>query len=104
MTYLPRPFQDFREKHNDVWAAYEDLASLCHQGPLDSRARELVKLGIAIGASAEGAVKSHARRALEQGATAEEVEHAVVLALTTVGFPAMIAARGWVQEVIEAKA
>lgn len=104
MTYLPKPFQSFRDEHQDVWAAYEDLAALCHQGPLDARTRELVKLGIAIGASAEGAVKSHARRALEQGAGPEEVEQAVVLALTTVGFPAMIAARGWVHEVLDAKA
>lgn len=103
MAYLPHPFRSFRDEHTDVWAAYEDLAALCHQGPLDTRTRELVKLGIAIGASAEGAVKSHARRALEQGATRDEVEHAVVLALTTVGFPAMIAARVWVNEVFEAK-
>ncbi len=103
MADLPQPFRSFRDEHGDIVAAYEELASLCHQGPLDARARELVKLGIAIGASAEGAVKSHARRAVEQGATAEEVEHAVVLALTTVGFPAMIAARGWVLEALHSQ-
>ena len=103
MSELPRPFRSFRDQHTDIHAAYEDLASLCHQGPLDSRTRELVKLGIAVGASAEGAVKSHARRALEQGSTEEEVEHAVILALTTVGFPAMIAAREWVNEVFASR-
>jgi alkylhydroperoxidase/carboxymuconolactone decarboxylase family protein YurZ len=33
--------------------------------------------------------------------TAEELRHAVLLALTTAGFPTMIAAMKWVDEVIE---
>src|SRR5918996_1108387 len=37
---------------------------LLRGGPLDPRSARLVKLGVAIGAQAEGAVRSHARRAL----------------------------------------
>jgi 4-carboxymuconolactone decarboxylase len=48
--------------------------------PLDSKTRALVKLAIAIGALREGAVHSHARRALEAGCTAEELRHVGVLA------------------------
>jgi len=70
-------------------------------GPLDEKARRLIKLGIAIGLSSEGGVKSHARRALEEGMTAEELRHAVLLAFTTAGFPTMIAAMKWVDEVID---
>jgi alkylhydroperoxidase/carboxymuconolactone decarboxylase family protein YurZ len=99
MVYLPRPFTRFREAHREVWDAYETLAERCHQGPLEERERELVKLGVAIGAQAEGAVKSHVRRALDCGYSQEQVEHAVVLALTTAGFPHMIAAREWAHEV-----
>jgi len=102
MTYLPNPFKRFRNAHPDVWSAYEELAALCHRGPLDERTRELVKLGIAIGAQAEGAVKSHARRALDAGWSKDEIDHACVLALTTAGFPHMIGAREWVQEVFAA--
>lgn len=101
MVYLPRPFTRFRQAHPDVWTAYENLASACHDGPLGERERELVKLGVAIGAQAEGAVKSHVRRALDAGFTIDEVEHALVLALTTAGFPTMIAAREWAQQVFE---
>ncbi len=73
----------------------------CHEaGPLDEKTRRLVKLGIAIGHQSEGATKSHARRALEGGATAEEVRHTVLLALTTAGFPAMTAAALWVEQVL----
>jgi alkylhydroperoxidase/carboxymuconolactone decarboxylase family protein YurZ len=63
----------------------------------------LVNLGIAVGAVSPGAIKSHARKALDTGASREELYHALLLALTTVGFPAMIAAIGWVEEVLAAE-
>jgi 4-carboxymuconolactone decarboxylase len=71
------------------------------RGPLDERTARLVKLGIALGAQAEGAVRSHARRALSEGESREEVRHVGLLALTTIGFPHTIAGLGWI-EVIEA--
>jgi 4-carboxymuconolactone decarboxylase len=101
MVYLPRPFTRFRHAHPKAWNAYEDLAAACHDGPLGERERELVKLGVAIGAQAEGAVKSHVRRALDTGFSQDEIEHALVLALTTAGFPHMIAAREWAHEVFD---
>jgi alkylhydroperoxidase/carboxymuconolactone decarboxylase family protein YurZ len=52
--------------------------------------------------SPKGAVRSNVRKAMEEGASREDVEHAVVLAITTVGFPATVAALGWVNEVLEA--
>lgn len=102
MSYLPEHFQKFRTAHPAIWERYESLAATCHtEGPLGERDRELVKFGVAVGLSSEGAVKSHARKALEAGVTAEELEHAIVLALTTAGFPAMAAAREWLAEVLE---
>lgn len=59
-----------------------------------------MKLGIAIGALAEGAVRSNVRKALNEGASAEEVRQVAVLAITTAGFPTTIAALGWVDEVL----
>jgi alkylhydroperoxidase/carboxymuconolactone decarboxylase family protein YurZ len=44
---------------------------------------------------------SQTRKALESGATQDEILHAVLLSLTTTGFPKMIAAMGWVDEVLE---
>ena len=44
---------------------------------------------------------SHTRKALEAGATREEFYHAVLLGLTTIGFPKMMAAMGWINEVLE---
>jgi alkylhydroperoxidase/carboxymuconolactone decarboxylase family protein YurZ len=102
MNYLPGIYRNFQQQFPEVAKAYEDLAGKCHDwGPLDEKTRQFVKLGTAIGVSSEGAVKSHARQALEEGATTDEVRHAALLALTTAGFPTMIAGLRWVDEVIE---
>ncbi len=69
-------------------------------GPLDAKTQALVKLGIAIGAKMEGAVHSHTRKALEAGCTPEEIKHAVLQATTTIGFPNMMAAMSWVEDVL----
>lgn len=103
MPYLPAQYRRFQKRYPKLAKAYERFAVQVHEaGPLSERERRLVKLGMAIGASSQGAVKSHARRALEVGVTAEEARHAVVLALTTVGFPTMIAASEWLEDVLAA--
>jgi alkylhydroperoxidase/carboxymuconolactone decarboxylase family protein YurZ len=43
---------------------------------------------------------SSTRKALGAGASPEEILHVVLLALTTTGFPNMIAALGWVEAVL----
>jgi alkylhydroperoxidase/carboxymuconolactone decarboxylase family protein YurZ len=37
---------------------------------------------------------------MESGASQQEIAHVVLLSLTTIGFPNMIAALGWVNEVL----
>jgi alkylhydroperoxidase/carboxymuconolactone decarboxylase family protein YurZ len=55
---------------------------------------------LAAGARLEGAVHSHCRRALEAGITPEEIRHAIVLSVTTVGFPSMMATLSWVDDIL----
>jgi alkylhydroperoxidase/carboxymuconolactone decarboxylase family protein YurZ len=101
MTYLPNIYKDFKKQFPEIARAYDELAVKCHGwGPLDEKTRRLIKLGVAIGLNSEGGVRSHARRALHEGVTADELRHAVILAFTTAGFPTMIAAMKWVEEVI----
>lgn len=84
--------------------AFEALSKTLHEaGPLGARERRLLKLGVAIGASSEGAVRSHVRKALAEGFSADEIRHAVLLSLTTAGFPQMIAALKWANEVLDAR-
>ncbi len=102
MTYLPDVYQKFQQQFPEIAKAYDDLALKCHGwGPLDEKTRRLIKLGIAMGLNSEGGVRSHARRALEEGITADDLRHAVLLTFTTAGFPTMTAAMKWVDEVID---
>ncbi|TMB45532.1 MAG: carboxymuconolactone decarboxylase family protein [Deltaproteobacteria bacterium] len=98
---LPSAYRTFAAEHPRIIQAYEQLGDAClTEGPLDRKQAELVKLGIALGAGLEGAVHSHVRRAREAGATADEIRHAIRLGLTTVGFPSMMAALSWANDVL----
>jgi AhpD family alkylhydroperoxidase len=101
MPKLPKPFLEFTRQHPAIAKAYEALGQAgAEAGPLDPKVRELVKLGMAIGGRLEGAVHSHARRALDAGATPAEIRHAVALAAPTLGFPTTVAVYTWVEEVL----
>jgi len=99
--YLPRIYEKFSGKFPEVLKDFKQLGQTCRAaGPLDQKVQDLVKLGIAVGANSRGAVMSSTRKALDAGAGAEEIAHAVLLSLTTTGFPNMIAAMGWIEEVL----
>jgi len=104
MRELPSSYRRFQEDFSLVWEAFDNLGKGCHQaGPLEAKVRRLVKLGIATGAGLEGAVHSHTRRALAEGIAPEEIRHAVLLAMTTVGFPQTMAALSWVNDLVESE-
>ena len=76
MEYLPDVYQHFERAFPHVHSAHQELAKACYEGgPLDERAARLVKLGIALGAQAEGpsapmhAVRSARARAAKKCAT-----------------------------------
>lgn len=101
---IPKRYKKFTEDFQDVAKSYEELGSAVHKaGPLDDKTRALIKLAISTGARLEGAVHSHARKALKTGCTAEEMRHTVLLSLPTIGLPSMMAALSWIDEIIEEK-
>jgi 4-carboxymuconolactone decarboxylase len=100
MAKIPGWYEEQRKRVPKVIQAYEALGEACRQaGPLDPKTQSLAKLAIAVGARHEGAVHSHVRRSLEAGATMEECRHVALLATTTIGFPSMMAALSWVEDV-----
>jgi alkylhydroperoxidase/carboxymuconolactone decarboxylase family protein YurZ len=101
---LPGPFERFTKEFPAVFEGYDAMGEAAHSGgPLDAKTRELVKLGMAIGARLEGATHSHVRKALAVGATPKEVRHATVLAITTLGLPTTVMAFTWVDDVLQGK-
>lgn len=96
---LPQTFKDFIHRYPELGHAHEEVARAVEgYGPLSPKQCELVKIGICIGAGLESALRSHVRRALQHGATKEEIEQAVLLAMNTCGFPRTVAAWQWAQE------
>ena len=101
MGRLPKRFEQFMETHPDIGRAYNDLGkAVSKAGPLDAKTCALVKIWICIGSRQEGGARSNARKALEAGATPEEIRHAAIQATTSIGFASMMAGLTWVEDVI----
>lgn len=85
-------------------SALENLGSAVRDaGPLEGKTVELIQLAGAAAAQSEGAVHSHTRRAIQEGATPLEVYHTLLLLISTIGFPRVSAAMNWAQDVLGKK-
>jgi alkylhydroperoxidase/carboxymuconolactone decarboxylase family protein YurZ len=94
-------YQRLRKQHPDYFDAVEALGKAVRKaGPLEQQVVQLVQLGAAAAIRSEGAVHSHVRRALEAGATAEQIHHALLSLTSTIGFPTVVAALSWADDVI----
>jgi 4-carboxymuconolactone decarboxylase len=103
--HLPDVYVSFRQRFADVAHQQDALArAVDDAGPLDEKTTRLVKLGIAIGSQADGAVRSNVRKALAAGASEAEIEQVILFGITTRGFPATVAAWKWMNEVVEEQA
>lgn len=99
---LPAAAGNLAAARPEIWQAFADLGAVCADaGPIAGSTRHLVKLALAIGVASEGAVHSHARRALEDGVGPEELKHVALLAIPTIGFPRAIAALSWIEDVTD---
>ncbi len=98
---LPEHFQSFVKEYPDVWEAHQRLSEACAEsGPLDRKTRELIKVGISGAANQITALQRHAVMAVQAGATHEEVYQAILLLITTIGFPRASAALQWARNAL----
>lgn len=96
----PKHWNRLAKLYPDYTAAVEHLGeTVRNAGPLEPKVAELIQLAAAAAVHSEGAVHSHARRAQKAGATPEEVQHAILLLTSTIGFPAVAAALSWIDDV-----
>ena len=99
---LPATFMAFVQKYPALGSAHEAIAKAVDAaGPLDSKTCSLIKIGLSAGAGLESATRSHVRRAMQNGATQQEIEQAILLAMNTCGFPRTVAAWQWAQQQFE---
>lgn len=91
------------KKFPEVLAAVENLGTTVRDaGPIDKKTSELIQLAVAAASQSTGSVHSHTRRALQAGASEQEIYHALLLLISTIGFPKVAAALSWVNEIIAA--
>ncbi|MFO7593348.1 MAG: carboxymuconolactone decarboxylase family protein [Pseudomonadota bacterium] len=100
----PEHYRNQKNRYPELFKAFESLGeTLKQQGPIEAKTAHLIQLAAAATLRSEGAVHSHTRRALDAGATADEIRHALLLLTTTIGFPGVMAAMDWAEDVIEKK-
>lgn len=103
MSQIPSShYQLLKERHPDYLEAMEALGkAVKNEGPLDEKTAQLIQLAGAAAIRSEGSVHSHTRRALDAGATTDEIHHALILLSGTIGFPNVAAALSWADDVID---
>lgn len=105
MPKLPNQYLSIGKRFKKYFAALNSLGKAAKAaGPLDEKTSQLIQLAGAAAVRSEGSVHSHARRALEAGATSEEVYHTVLLLTSTIGFPTVSAALSWLDDIVSAEA
>jgi AhpD family alkylhydroperoxidase len=99
---IPLWFQNLQKKYPGYMKSLDELGiSIRKEGPLDEKTAHLVQLAAAAANHSEGAVHSHTRRLLDLGASADEINHAIILLTSTIGFPAVSAALSWINDIVE---
>jgi AhpD family alkylhydroperoxidase len=97
----PHHYESLRSRFPKVMEALENLGrSARSQGPLDTKTTHLIQLAAAAVIQSEGGVHSHTQRALDAGASPEEIYHALLLLVSPVGFPRVAAAISWADDII----
>jgi alkylhydroperoxidase/carboxymuconolactone decarboxylase family protein YurZ len=98
----PTVYIKFQQQYPSFFQAWDAIgAAVRNAGPIDLKTAHLVQLAAAAAIRSEGAVHSHVRRALEAGASAAEVRQAIMLTAPTIGFPNVIAALSWAEDLLE---
>lgn len=91
---IHRIFGEFKSAYPDIHSAHEALGRLIHEqsGPLPDTTRWLLKIVISAAGNHKIALETHIFKGKEAGLTGEEVMHALLLLIPTMGFPCFMEA------------
>ena len=98
-TSKPLMYCKIRDSYPQIIKQLEALGqSVAQAGPISRKDGHLIQLAAAAAMQSEGSVHSHARRALEAGASIQEIEHSLLLLVSVIGFPRVAAALSWIAD------
>jgi 4-carboxymuconolactone decarboxylase len=104
VTKYPKNYVLLKKKFDKLMQAYEESGRLAAEGgPINEKTANLVQLAACVAQRSEGGVHSHARRAMEAGASMDEIYQVIAILMNTVGFPAAAAAFSWVNDLTKKK-
>jgi AhpD family alkylhydroperoxidase len=104
MSKLPDQYLLIKKRYSKLFDAVGTLGRTARaSGPINEKTSHLIQLAASAAIRSEGSVHSHARRAIEAGATPDEIRHAIILLASTIGFPTVSAALSWVDDVVKSK-
>ena len=99
---IPERYLEVKKQYPDLFSHYEQLGeSTVSAGPLNKKSVYLVKLAFSAAAGIQGATHAHTRKCLSSGYTPEEIRHAIICGVTTLGMPTMMRALSWVDDEIK---
>jgi len=102
MAKVPDQYLNIKKRFSKFSKAIDNLGKVARDsGPIDKKTSHLIQMAAAVAIRSEGAVHSHARRALKAGAAPEEIYHAIILLTSTIGFPTVSAALSWADDVVK---
>lgn len=102
MPQYPNNYKWIASRFEGAMEANQNLGKeLQNAGPLDKKTIQLIQLAGAAANQSEGSVHSHIKRSREEGASADEIYHCLILLTSVIGFPNTAAALAWARDVLE---
>ena len=96
-----KKYLSLKSDYPDFISCVESLGKTVKSvGPLDEKTILLAQIAAAATIRSEGSVHSHTRRALESGISASEIKHCLLSLTSTIGFPTVVAAISWAEDII----
>ncbi len=94
MKDLHKIYTVFKKDFPGINTAHEALGEKIHSksGPLSGKIRWLIKIAISGASGHHLALETHIKKARAAGATEDEIKHALLLLIQTVGFPTFMEA------------
>lgn len=102
MYELPDNYKTITKRFKKFGDALDELGRVAKEiGPLDEKTCNLIQLAASAAIRSEGSVHSHARRAMMDGASSDELYHTLLIISNTIGYPNIAAAMSWVDDIVK---